>query len=190
MVLARRKLSAVTATRSAAGPVAATSQEYAEEASVRVGRDGYGDIDVESTAAQLEIEKCPICIGPMMPKPAVLKDSKTHRTLHDGNTREALAELSTVASERCRRIRNMGRSIWEKLKKSQQRDEVQHGNRPYHEYEVILTLNKCGHTFHSQCLAMWYLMGRYDCPVCRQRYYTPRKRRQIDLPAFTLASLT
>lgn len=36
----------------------------------------------------------------------------------------------------------------------------------------IMTLNSCGHAFHSRCLASWFLMDRFDCPMCRVLYYT------------------
>ena len=36
----------------------------------------------------------------------------------------------------------------------------------------VLTLNTCGHAFHSRCLSSWFLIYRYDCPVCRSQYYT------------------
>lgn len=45
--------------------------------------------------------------------------------------------------------------------------------------EDVLTLNTCGHAFHSRCLASWFLVERFDCPVCRMVYYTrPPSRPQ------------
>lgn len=35
----------------------------------------------------------------------------------------------------------------------------------------ILRLNTCGHAFHAKCLASWFLIHRYDCPICRAVYY-------------------
>ncbi|KAI1199196.1 hypothetical protein F5X97DRAFT_322613 [Nemania serpens] len=39
----------------------------------------------------------------------------------------------------------------------------------------ILRINRCGHTFHSHCLANWFLREKYDCPLCRATYYRPRE---------------
>lgn len=36
----------------------------------------------------------------------------------------------------------------------------------------VLTLNSCGHVFHTKCLATWLAMDRRDCPVCREEYYS------------------
>lgn len=35
----------------------------------------------------------------------------------------------------------------------------------------MLTLHSCGHAFHSKCLSTWFLIDRFDCPVCRAVYY-------------------
>jgi hypothetical protein len=34
----------------------------------------------------------------------------------------------------------------------------------------VLTLRECKHAFHSSCLISWFLIKRYDCPVCRRAY--------------------
>ncbi|KAI1165145.1 hypothetical protein F5B18DRAFT_611955 [Nemania serpens] len=39
----------------------------------------------------------------------------------------------------------------------------------------ILRINRCGHTFHSHCLANWFLREKYACPLCRATYYRPRE---------------
>lgn len=48
--------------------------------------------------------------------------------------------------------------------------------------DEILKIRKCGHTFRAQCLALWFLKGKYECPLCKIRYYKPpkvkRKKRQ------------
>ncbi|MBE3050510.1 hypothetical protein IMZ48_50065 [Candidatus Bathyarchaeota archaeon] len=38
----------------------------------------------------------------------------------------------------------------------------------------ILKLRSCGHWFHARCLSSWFLIDRYDCPVCRKRYWNGR----------------
>ncbi|KAI0115589.1 hypothetical protein GGR51DRAFT_503492 [Nemania sp. FL0031] len=37
----------------------------------------------------------------------------------------------------------------------------------------ILRINQCDHAFHSRCLVVWFLKDKYDCPLCRIRYYPP-----------------
>ncbi|KAK7966375.1 uncharacterized protein PG986_000652 [Apiospora aurea] len=37
--------------------------------------------------------------------------------------------------------------------------------------DEILKMRRCPHMFHARCLATWFLMKRYDCPVCRAAYY-------------------
>lgn len=41
----------------------------------------------------------------------------------------------------------------------------------------ILTLKKCQHAFHAKCLSSWFLIERYDCPVCRSQYWQTREMR-------------
>ncbi|KAK2043169.1 hypothetical protein LZ31DRAFT_335514 [Colletotrichum somersetense] len=39
----------------------------------------------------------------------------------------------------------------------------------------ILTLKGCRHAFHARCLSSWFLIQRYDCPVCRNPYWLSRE---------------
>lgn len=41
----------------------------------------------------------------------------------------------------------------------------------------ILTLKSCQHAFHAKCLSSWFLIDRYDCPVCRSHYWQTRETR-------------
>lgn len=41
----------------------------------------------------------------------------------------------------------------------------------------ILTLKSCHHAFHAKCLSSWFLIERYDCPVCRSPYWQTREMR-------------
>ncbi|KAI0968749.1 hypothetical protein F4678DRAFT_197065 [Xylaria arbuscula] len=41
--------------------------------------------------------------------------------------------------------------------------------------DEILAINRCGHAFHSRCLVAWFTKKKYDCPICRARYYPPPK---------------
>jgi len=150
---AQRKLSTVTACSTLRGP-----PNPDRNATGSRGKP-EGD-DVEATAAQLEMGECPICIGPLMPEPALVNGR---------NIRGALDELAT-ATERTRRKKRL--SVRRKLScmSGEAGDED-----PAADEEVaddILTLNVCGHVFHSRCLASWFLMDRFDCPMCRVQYYT------------------
>lgn len=40
----------------------------------------------------------------------------------------------------------------------------------------MLTLHTCGHSFHAKCLTPWFLLSRYDCPICRKPYYWEQRR--------------
>ncbi|PYH87825.1 hypothetical protein BO71DRAFT_489257 [Aspergillus ellipticus CBS 707.79] len=35
----------------------------------------------------------------------------------------------------------------------------------------ILVLNRCHHTFHTECLAEWFVARRLRCPVCQMSYF-------------------
>ncbi|KAK1979799.1 hypothetical protein LZ30DRAFT_160068 [Colletotrichum cereale] len=41
----------------------------------------------------------------------------------------------------------------------------------------ILTLRGCQHAFHAKCLSSWFLIERYDCPVCRNLYWQSREEK-------------
>ncbi|KAK1585937.1 uncharacterized protein LY79DRAFT_259210 [Colletotrichum navitas] len=41
----------------------------------------------------------------------------------------------------------------------------------------ILTLKGCQHAFHAKCLSSWFLIHRYDCPVCRNPYWQSREEK-------------
>ncbi|KAI0508921.1 hypothetical protein F5B22DRAFT_618634 [Xylaria bambusicola] len=45
--------------------------------------------------------------------------------------------------------------------------------------EEILVIRQCGHTFYAQCLVAWFMKGKYQCPVCRGRYYVPTKTERL-----------
>jgi hypothetical protein len=120
--------------------------------------------DVEASTRPSEFGECPICIGPLVPEP-------TYAVTQD--PRPMLEQVSTVTSH-------------EKMSqaKSQetvgQIEEVTDGN------DDILTINVCGHSFHSKCLSSWLLIDRYDCPVCRMPYYKgmPRHQQALNVSPF------
>ncbi|KAF2176046.1 hypothetical protein K469DRAFT_39086 [Zopfia rhizophila CBS 207.26] len=37
--------------------------------------------------------------------------------------------------------------------------------------DELLILRVCQHTFHGSCLTSWFLIERYDCPICRTIYF-------------------
>ncbi|PKS05293.1 hypothetical protein jhhlp_008665 [Lomentospora prolificans] len=51
-------------------------------------------------------------------------------------------------------------------------------NQPERDAE-IMKLKSCGHWFHARCLASWFLIDRYDCPVCRKTYFEGKPRSQF-----------
>ena len=55
--------------------------------------------------------------------------------------------------------------------------------------ETILTLPKCGHSFHKNCLEPW-LRDRRSCPACRQRVFEGSSRRNVDENAMNVNSDT
>ena len=48
----------------------------------------------------------------------------------------------------------------------------------------ILKLKSCGHWFHARCLSSWFLIDRYDCPVCRKSYWEGKPRRAGPMGTF------
>ncbi|KFH42118.1 hypothetical protein ACRE_071480 [Hapsidospora chrysogenum ATCC 11550] len=163
LLRARRKLSTVAAYSSvSAGPARSPAP----------GAKG-GDAaarDVEATAAQLELGECPICIGPLAPEQPPIDGNRIHR---------ALDELTILAADRSRLS---GVRRWTSNTASPKRwrrdsrrgsgsGSGEQGAEDDDADNDVLTLNICRHTFHSRCLASWFLMQRYDCPVCRVVYY-------------------
>lgn len=44
----------------------------------------------------------------------------------------------------------------------------------------VLTLNTCKHSFHAACLTSWFLLEKYNCPVCKGKYFDPKGRFHLD----------
>ncbi|RSM19859.1 hypothetical protein CDV31_001217 [Fusarium ambrosium] len=127
------------------------------------------DADIEAVASASELGECPICIGPLVgpliPEPA--------HTVGD-DPRPTLDQTSTVASKTQSRNEGEGTAA------------QSNGTNLDMEDDDILTLNTCGHSFHSKCLSSWFLIERHDCPVCRTAYYKggPRRERTLTVPPF------
>lgn len=47
----------------------------------------------------------------------------------------------------------------------------------------VMTLCTCGHAFHADCILRWFLLGKYDCPLCKGMYYLPKRTAQDQLLA-------
>lgn len=54
----------------------------------------------------------------------------------------------------------------------------------------ILKLRSCGHWFHARCLSSWFLIDRYDCPVCRKSYWEGKSRRRGPMETFLRSEYT
>lgn len=53
-------------------------------------------------------------------------------------------------------------------------------NRRIRSRDELLTLRACQHTFHAPCLVSWFLIERYDCPVCRRTYFQHENEIRLD----------
>ncbi|KAM5344748.1 hypothetical protein ACJ41O_010610 [Fusarium nematophilum] len=147
---ARRKLSTVT-TCSVPGQRASRS----------------GDVDIEAQTPPSEFGECPICIGPLIPEPVHTADN---------DPRPTLDQVATVTSKKP--------STSQEAEADDKADEANgaaaqsNETNDDDEEDDILTLNSCGHSFHSKCLSSWFLIERHDCPVCRVPYYKGCPRRE------------
>jgi hypothetical protein len=103
----------------------------------------------------------PICIGPLVPEPAHVVNN---------DLRPTLEEVSTATSHK---------SANHEAKASHQETAIQTIEDPTK--DDILTINACGHSFHSKCLSSWFLIERHDCPVCRVQFYKGTQRRESTL---------
>jgi len=120
--------------------------------------------DTEAAAAQLDLGECPICIGPLVPEPA---------HVDGGRIQLAVDELTTAAasrqSKRARFCR--GRLSFKGALPTTGSQTTCNGDSAEEGVDDVLTLNSCGHAFHARCLASWFMIERFDCPVCRVVYY-------------------
>jgi hypothetical protein len=116
--------------------------------------------DIEAPAPLSEFGECPICIGPLVPEPAHALNNEPRPTLE---------EISTVTSHQ---------SANHEAKAGHQETAIQ--TTEDHK-DDILTINACGHSFHSRCLSSWFLIERHDCPVCRVQFYKGTQRRESTL---------
>ncbi|KAH7145895.1 hypothetical protein B0J13DRAFT_330589 [Dactylonectria estremocensis] len=137
--------------------------------------EGCND-DVEAIAPPSEFGECPICIGPLIPEPVHTAGSDPPPVLeHVASVTSK--NLGTTSEEQC--MVEVGRT---------ERPSGGADTRSMSETidDDILTLNSCGHSFHSKCLSSWFLIERFDCPVCREPYYKtrPQRERIFSVPPF------
>jgi hypothetical protein len=176
----------------------------------------------------------PICIGPLVPEPALKEDGLNAREILDQVTtlrtaagsaptadRQATSDASADAgpgegaSSRTSHQQQQGSAVAaasphseDSIAPAQTHTEGEHeGDRsedisPWSRYrrqwtdratarvkageDDILSLNTCRHAFHAKCLASWFLIDRYDCPVCRTVYFVKR-RPSLPLRAMSAA---
>ncbi|CZR40798.1 uncharacterized protein FPRO_10386 [Fusarium proliferatum ET1] len=127
--------------------------------------------DIEAQTPLSGFGECPICIGPLVPEPV-------HTV--NADPRPILEKVSTVTSRETndkpgpsvQTTDKSGTSAQTMADPSVQTDEAE---------DDIMTINACGHSFHSKCLSSWFLIERYDCPVCRVPYYKGMPRRETAL---------
>lgn len=119
--------------------------------------------DIEAQTPLSGFGECPICIGPLVPEPV-------HTISAD--PRPILENVSTVTSHESQAKPGPSVQTTDKSGPSVQTDEAE---------DDIMTINTCGHSFHSKCLSSWFLIERYDCPVCRVPYYKGLPSRETAL---------
>ncbi|TIC99221.1 hypothetical protein CH35J_006485 [Colletotrichum higginsianum] len=158
---------------------------------------GLEKLDLESGLHQTDAEpECPICIGslfvatgtnvagagPMQTRPSqgavgVLEESggEAGPTLNSEHGRNVRAAASKWRGSAWR---------WREWKKSPVKTDAKTSD------DDILTLKSCKHAFHAKCLSSWFLIGRYDCPVCRNHYWQSReaKTRTASAPIEPMSS--
>lgn len=123
-----------------------------------LGRSLYGPLQ------DLADSLSPICIGPLVPEPV-------HTV--NADPRPILEKVSTVTSHESQAKPGPSVQTADKSGPSvKTTDEAE---------DDIMTINTCGHSFHSKCLSSWFLIERYDCPVCRVPYYKGLPRRETAL---------
>ncbi|KAK1702262.1 hypothetical protein BDP67DRAFT_277400 [Colletotrichum lupini] len=144
-------------------------------------------LDLESKLNRHDSEpECPICIGPLfvssncnaagaVPTQGItLKapDSGGHTRVLEGSGEET--SRSTVGgTDEVRDVKAILRS-WN-IPWPWKRKLYASASEPSE--DDILTLKNCQHAFHAKCLSSWFLIERFDCPVCRSQYWQTRENR-------------
>ncbi|KAK7452314.1 hypothetical protein Landi51_04202 [Colletotrichum acutatum] len=144
-------------------------------------------LDLESKLNQHDSEpECPICIGPLFvasnyntagAEPTQAITLKAPNSDWDTRVREGSGEepsRSTIGGTNEGRDVNAILRSWSmpwpwKRKLSASASEPSEDD--------ILMLKSCQHAFHAKCLSSWFLIERFDCPVCRSQYWQTRETR-------------
>ncbi|OHF01947.1 hypothetical protein CORC01_02825 [Colletotrichum orchidophilum] len=144
-------------------------------------------LDLESKLNHPDSEpECPICIGPLfvssnrnaaeaVPKRAIplnAPGSDGDHCVPEGSGGEPSRYTVGGSSDGCGvKAAPLNWSVpWPWKRKS---------SKPASEpsEDDILTLRNCQHAFHAKCLSSWFLIERFDCPVCRSQYWQTRENR-------------
>ncbi|KAF4847431.1 hypothetical protein CGCSCA4_v005440 [Colletotrichum siamense] len=148
---------------------------------------GPEKLDMESSLNQHDsAPECPICIGPLfVPSNIHTTGSSPMQAVPSHASGSGGGSDVPEESEGRQTHRGFGiRSVREKLAASncnwrvmQLWDEKTGNSQGDSGDDDILTLKSCHHAFHAKCLSSWFLIERYDCPVCRSPYWQTREMR-------------
>ncbi|KAH7318148.1 hypothetical protein B0I35DRAFT_235917 [Stachybotrys elegans] len=133
---------------------------------------GHGD-GADDHAEARELGECSICIGPLVPEPACTDNTTTSSQPHVSAL--PVVAVKTLSSSSSSAAVSEG-VIQSGSADQETKSTARHSTLPTQPEELpdeVLTLQSCGHCFHARCLSSWFLIRRYDCPVCRAPYYTP-----------------
>ncbi|KZL74619.1 hypothetical protein CT0861_10547 [Colletotrichum tofieldiae] len=150
---------------------------------------GLEKLDLESGLNLHDAEpECPICIGPlfvpnntsaagagpMQAMPSQVSGGAVEVLEESGGRAGPIQHTTGGASDGRTTKPPASRwraSMWRLWEKSPAKTHTQASD------DDILTLKACQHAFHAKCLSSWFLIGRYDCPVCRNHYWQSREER-------------
>ncbi|KAI1505790.1 hypothetical protein F5X99DRAFT_217629 [Biscogniauxia marginata] len=107
--------------------------------------------------------ECPICLGCLFANER--QTSKQTENEIDLESGRGISRTATTASNTTCTTTTAG-------------DEKRQSMQPIN--DGVLKMKRCRHTFHSRCLATWFLNKKYDCPVCRTPYYQPMPEEPSD----------
>ncbi|CAH0020967.1 unnamed protein product [Clonostachys rhizophaga] len=185
LIRARRKLSTVTAcsfsVASAAGSIQRNGSHDGEMNDARPGL-----VVRNKSLADQHWHISPICIGPLVPE----SPSRFTQTRLLGD--ETIAHQDVPSRRQSTNLTAEGRpSATDEISENNSHSGFPFGSHWFSqlrrkgsagteedcealtEVDDVLTINSCGHSFHSKCLISWFLMDRNDCPICRQLFYSP-----------------
>ncbi|ROW01855.1 hypothetical protein VMCG_05563 [Cytospora schulzeri] len=123
------------------------------------------EIERPAQVSQEELE-CPICMGELFRRISI-PQPRTTRIIPKAETRSG-----TIKSEA--EIPPPSTGIIPPAIQSPDHD----GSPPPPDSSMVrwfaddvVSLRTCQHIFHGRCLTTWFMMERYDCPLCRAAYW-------------------